>query len=117
MRGIIPLDIFNLEVAVFGDDAARVASLKEQGVEDAEEHNAAALSSAHLDYTVNGEPRLSMVIKPVATRATWAHECTHVADFVCSALGVPLCMETTEVRAYLVGHMMARLEDIMGGDE
>jgi hypothetical protein len=54
-----------------------------------------------------------MVIKPVATKATWAHECVHIADFVMNRLGVPMGVRNTEIRAYLVAHLFAGLEELM----
>lgn len=112
MIGIIPLDVFNLEVAVFADDAARCAALREEGC-DVPEYDQAALASSHLDAAGDGSPRLSMVIKPVATKATWAHECVHIADFVMHHLGIPMGVENTEIRGYLTGHLFAGLEEML----
>jgi len=110
--GIIPLDVFNLDVAVFADDAARCAVMREEGC-DVSEHDPAALASSHMDAAGDGSPRLSMVIKPVATRATWAHECVHVADFVMNLLCIPMGVRNTEIRACLVAHLFAGLEEMM----
>lgn len=110
---VIPIDLFNMDVGVFTNDSSRVNTLLQEGC-DAELWDPAALASAHRDTTRDGYPRLSLVIKPEATRATWAHECSHMADFLCDALGLPISLEATEVRAYLVGHLMAGLEDILG---
>ena len=111
MIGTIPLDIFNLEVGVFASDEDRVRVLVEEGC-DVEPHDPAALSSAHLDHMKDGYPRLSLVIKPEATKAPWAHECVHIADFAMLVLGIP-AQNTTEIRAYLVGHLFAGLEEIL----
>lgn len=116
MIGLIPLDIYNLEIAVFADDAERVELLATEGC-DAEPWDSAALASAHLDETSDGYPRISMVIKPEATVATWAHECSHAADFVCDVLGLPISLEATEVRAYLIGHLMAGLSGFHSEEE
>lgn len=107
---IIPIDVFKMEVGVFYDDKSRVATLRSEGCE-AEPWDDAAIASAHLDHTEDGHPRFSFVIKDGATRATWAHECSHMADFLCDVLGIPISLEATEVRAYLVGHLMAGLEE------
>lgn len=109
---VISVDVYNMDVGVFTTDEARVSTLKQEGC-DAEPWNNAALASAHIDTTTDGYPRFSFVIKPQATRATWAHECSHMADFLCDTLGLPISLEATEVRAYLVGHLMAGLEDIL----
>jgi hypothetical protein len=112
MIGIIPLDVFNLDVAVFADDAARCAALREEGC-DVSEHDEDCLASAHIDTAGDGSTRLSMVIKPVAAKATWAHECVHIADFVMNRLGIPMGVENTEIRAYLTGHLFAGLEGLL----
>lgn len=110
---IITVDIYNMDVGVFTNDKERVATLAKEGC-DVEPWDQAALASAHLDTTSDGFPRFSLVVKPEATRATWAHECSHMADFMCDVLGLPISLEATEVRAYLVGHFMAGLEEILG---
>ena len=114
--GFIDLNIFNMQVAVFTTDEDRVAFMHQHGAVNAAPHDPAAIASAHIDEMPDGSPRLSMVLKPHATTATWAHECSHVADFVCDILHIDLSMATTEVRAYLVGYLMARLNDILGKD-
>lgn len=111
--GVIRLDIFNLDVAVFERDEDRVAVLRAQGCE-ACAGNPAALSSAHQNFTEGGQIRLSMVIKPGVSKAIWAHECVHIADFVMDYLGMPMDVDNTEVRAYMVGHLFAGLEGMIG---
>ena len=108
MIGLFSLDIFNLKVAVFANDAERVAFLTDEDC-DPDEHDQGAIAHTHLDTTRGGEPRLTMVIKPHATGATIAHECVHLADFVMHALGIPTGWENTELRAYLVGHAFAEV--------
>ena len=68
---VIPVDVYNIDVGVFRDDRSRVATLKSEGCA-AEPWDDASLASAHLDRTEDGYPRFSFVIKPEATRATWA---------------------------------------------
>ena len=110
---IITVDVYNMDVAVFTNDEDRVRVLREEGC-PAAPWDPNAIASAHIDETESGSPRLSLVIKPEATRATWAHECSHMADFFCDILNIPISIEATEVRAYLVGHFMAGLEDHLG---
>lgn len=112
---IIHVDLFNFDVAVFGSDEDRLRVLKDEGC-DAEPWEQSAIASAHIDTLSNGSPRFSFVIKSEATRATWAHECSHMADFFCDTLGIPIDLNNTEIRAYLVGHFMAGLEDILTPD-
>lgn len=112
MIGVIDLAVFNLNVAVFGSNEDRVAALRDEGC-DVSGHDVACLASAHMDVVGDGSIRLSLVIKPVATKATWAHECVHIADFVMDRLGIPMGVENTEVRGYLVGHLFASLDEMM----
>lgn len=112
MRGVIPLDLFHLEVAVFDRDKDRRKFLRSVGV-GAEKHTAAAFASAHMDCGEDGVAWFSMVIKPDATKATWAHECVHIADFVMDRLGIPTDATNTEIRAYIVGRLFSGLEEIM----
>ena len=111
MIGLFSLDVFNLEVAVFDNDAERVAALTDEGC-DPDEWDMGAIAHTHLDTTRGGEPRLTMVIKPHATDATIAHECVHLADFAMHVLGIPTGWENTEVRAYLVGHAFSEIMDM-----
>lgn len=113
MIRIIHLDMFNLDVAVFRSEKARHKELTRQGCTDLNEHIGAALSSAHRDYSADGTVRLSLVIKKAATKATWAHECCHMADFIATYTGIPISEEATEFRAYLVGYLFARLEELL----
>lgn len=112
MRGVIRLDIFCLDVAVFDNEDDRLACLRDQGCNDLTRHVEAAFASAHRDVTADGDVRLSMVIKDPRHKATWAHECVHIADFVMDYLSLPSGVENTEVRAYMVGHLFGGLQDI-----
>lgn len=111
MIGAITIDVFHTEVGVFSTDEDRRAFLKEQGC-DAEEHDQACFASAHVDVDNQGRRWFSMVIKKNATIATKAHECVHIADWLMETLGIPTGAENTEVRGYLVGHLMNGLMDL-----
>lgn len=110
---VIKVDIFNIDVRVFYDDESRIATLKSEGC-CVEEWNPGAIASTHIDITETGQPRFSFVIKSHATVATCAHECSHMADFICDTLGIPISLEATEIRAYLVGHLMTGLMEKVG---
>lgn len=113
---VIPVDIFNLQVGVFRTDEQRVDAMRDLGV-SAEPAAGAALATAHLDLDPEGQAWFGMVIKADATRATWAHECVHIADWIMEHHGIPTEAMNTEVRAYLVGHLFAGLERELGGDD
>lgn len=105
----IDIDVFGTQVAVFRTEDQRIAALKENGLEPIRTTEASH-ASAHMDESADGRAWFSMVIKDQATKATWAHECVHMADFVMDHLGIPTDASNTEVRAYLVGHLFAGLE-------
>lgn len=111
MIGIIHLDVFNLQVGVFSADADRIAFLREKGCEPVE-HDQACFASAHLEVDSAGQRWFSMVIKPDATTATKAHECVHIADWMMETLGIPTGAENTEIRGYLVGHLLSSLMEL-----
>lgn len=111
MIGAICVDVFNIEVGIFASDDDRRAFLKEQGCE-AEEHTQSCFASAHVDIDDQGRRWFSMVIKPDATTATKAHECVHIADWIMETLGIPTGSENTEVRGYLVAHLLAGLMEL-----
>ena len=113
---LISVDVFNLDVAVFTSDRARVKHLRKEGCEP-DKHDPAAIASSHLDITKEGDFRLSFVIKPHASKATLAHECSHMADFICNLLGIPISLKNTEIRAYLVQHLFAALEEQLESDK
>jgi len=106
----ISVDVYNTDVAVFSSDAERVEFMRKEGCQ-AELWDAAAIASTHLDESEDGSPRFSFVIKPNASIPVWAHECSHMADFFCDVFNMPISMEATEVRAYLVQHFMAGIAD------
>jgi hypothetical protein len=106
---VIDLDVFDVQVAVYTDAAQRRDSLEAVGVK-ADEYPAGSWATAHKDIGQDGVAWFSMVIKPEASRATWAHECVHIADFVMDHLGMPTGVKNTEVRGYIVGHLFASLD-------
>lgn len=109
---VIRLDVFNIDVAVFYKEADRLETLRSVGVEPVEMPEA-AWATAHKDEGPDGHAWFSMVLKPEATMASWAHECTHIADFVMDHLGIPCNAENTEIRSYLVGHLFNGLDENM----
>jgi len=102
----IPIDIFNLDVAVFRSEKQRVKVLLAEGVSGVSTLPGAAIATAYRDHTDDGEIRLNMVLKKGADISAVAHECVHIADFLMEEFGIPSGAENTEVRAYLVGHLV-----------
>ena len=106
----IYLDVFHVEVGVFRKDSARMAFLKSRGVDVVP--TGSCFGSAHMDKDAEGTPFFSMVLSKKATKATWAHECVHIADFLMGRLGIPTGARNTEVRAYIVGCLFDGLENL-----
>ena len=116
MIGLIPLDIYNLEIAVFDDEDERQSVALGEGCIDPVGFNREAIAACYRDVTESGAPRFSLVIKPHAGMSTWAHECSHMADMICDYLDMPISLKATEVRAYLVGYIFGCLQDLMGSE-
>lgn len=112
---IIHVDVFNFQVAVFASNDLRVEHLKALGVTQISDHDLAAHGTAHVDRDDDGRTWFSMVLPPAASIPTMAHECVHIADWLMETLGIPSDAHNTEVRAYLVGHLLAGVLD--DGDE
>jgi len=66
-----------------------------------------------MDTAEHGGTFFSMVIKPAASRAAWAHGCVRIADFFMDRFRIPTDRSNTEVRAYLVQHLFSCLQDLM----
>lgn len=107
---VINVDVFNVQVGVFRTDKQRCDTMRSIGMEPAAVPSA-AFSTAHVDVDDDGQAWFGMVIKEGASFATWAHECVHIADWIMDHVGVPTDAANTEVRAYLVGHLFAGLEN------
>lgn len=110
---VIFVDLFGIQVAVYTSDAERIETLAAQGI-TANKGDPNAFATAHVDRDDSGRAWFSMVIPHNATQATRAHECVHIADWIMHEIGIPTHAENTEVRGYLVGHLMVELQEILG---
>ena len=113
MIGCVHVDVYHLHVGVFDSEKSRIKFLRKKGVKDLMRVSESAFASAHMDHG-GGTTWFSVVMKPRATLATLAHECSHMADFIVHHLGIPLTVECTEVRAYLVGFLFCEVQKIIG---
>lgn len=106
---IIDVDVFDLDIAVFHDGKEREDFLKAAGVIEPTSASASEdlLGFAARDITRDGGYRYSLFLPKGAGLETLAHESSHLADFICEAVGVPISFENTEVRAYLVGFIFS----------
>ena len=114
LLGVIHLDVFHLQVGVFRTLAACRSYLADQGVAVEWEDDRPVFGQATRDHAPDGTAWFSLVITEEATKATWAHECVHMADWVMDRLGIPTGAENSEVRGYLTGHLFAGIEEMLG---
>lgn len=114
VKGWIEIEIFRMAVPVFISEADRVAYLnfhKASYAPMTPEQRAAALAGWAL---YPDQSKLIFMVLPVGVpQSTWVHEASHVVDFVFEHLGIDTGIEVTEVRAYMLGHIFASIEDIM----
>ncbi len=112
---IISLAPFNHDLAVFRSDKVRRKTVRKEGVKDlCEPMVGAAMACVRREFTKNGGMRLSMVLPEGVANSIIAHECVHVADYLMDHVGIPMGVECTEVRAYLVGYMISEIEANIG---
>ena len=110
--GVIRFDIFDLTVPLYTSDKRRVKALKWLGC-DATTAPFPVLGLVGKDAEPDGTIVLSVVITPEADLAVWAHEAVHLADLTMESRGIPTDAENTEIRAYLTGHAVSQISEIM----
>jgi|GEM_PF-5583313 len=111
-EGVIHIDVFDIQVPLFISDFDRVEAGKAMGVE-VTPTTQPINGAVGRDIATDGSWFYSMVINPEATPATWAHEASHLADFVMDALRMPMGLKNTEVRAYMVGCVFEQIAYFM----
>jgi hypothetical protein len=114
VKGWIYIDMFHLSIPVFISDVDRVAWLSHHQMEFSTldpDKKVAAIAGWASDP--EGCRCIYMVLPLGVTSATWAHEASHVVDFVIEYLGLDPGLEGTEARAYMLGHIFSSIEDIM----
>lgn len=58
-------------------------------------------------FVEDGSTWFAMIIPENSLVSLIAHECSHTVDFIMENTGVPINVENTEIRAYLLGQMIA----------
>mgnify|MGYP000155974381 CR=1 FL=1 len=72
---------------------------------------AAALASTHRGS--NGKYWYSIIVPEDGNLGTIVHECSHMVDYICDDSGVPINMENTEIRAYMLGVLFLDVCEIL----
>jgi hypothetical protein len=103
MKGVPVIEVgpFGVQVALFSSEEERADHFKDVLGLDVETKNACfGVCSKTPDE--NGVCYFAITITDDANLGTLAHECSHLVDFLCDEFGVPLDVENTEIRAYMI---------------
>ena len=105
---------FNVLVAVF-DDFAKLDSYHRKviGGDPIEGLDVPSLGSCIVAKGPCGAYFFYIFIAPAASKYTRIHECSHLIDFVHDYVGVPLCMDSTELRAYGLAEACYLLDEVL----
>jgi len=112
---LIKQDPYICRVGVYGLDVAFFWSMKHYRKYyahhfdiDVELHGKTAKACAS-HYEFNGVNLFAICMTKKADWPTYAHECSHMVDFISEAVGMPMTYDTTEPRAYLMGYLFQEL--------
>lgn len=100
----IELDVFDKQIGVFDTFEAFQEYFDEMGIAVKSGFGANALSAAVPDK--DGVPYFAMVLPDGLSAGTVAHESLHMVDFICDAIGIPIDLENTEIRGYMIAHIV-----------
>lgn len=112
--GMITFDMYETNVPVFIDNKSREAALRAIGVEPEALAHESYYGLCCVDDHPQGGSIFSIVLSPESNISTWAHEASHLVDFIFDYLGIHPGVESTENRAYMVGYVTSRFAEIMG---
>lgn len=110
--GVVYVDMFKVEAAVWDKDTTRIKALAHFGIK-AETYPGPIMGVASRERDTQGRWLYSLTISPQADTGTWAHEAVHMADLIMDSLELPTDLSNTEVRAYMVGHIVEQIHTIM----
>lgn len=106
---ICPVDIYELDVAFFWD-AEGMARVYERDLDIHLEIDPDAVKArAYMHGMEDGSVRFAILMTDRADWWHYAHECSHMVDFIFDQLGIDTGLETTEPRAYLMGFLFREL--------
>ena len=112
--GRIYIDMFNIEVPLFSCLEKQHKGLRKYyQVPDPVRPGIPVHGAVFKDLDVRGVWIYSMLLTPESTPGTWAHEAVHLADYIMDSLELPMDVSNTEVRAYMVGHTIDQICQII----
>jgi hypothetical protein len=113
--GVFSVAPFGVQVAVF-DDFAKLDAYHQTviGGEPIEGFDTPVLGTFLMAKGSSGAYVFYIFISPESNKYTRIHECSHLIDFVHDYVGVPFCMDSTEVRAYGLAAACYLLDEILG---
>lgn len=100
---VVMVHPFRAQVAVFSDNEARCWYFENHlGISDhgMDERASYGMASQHQDDS--GVSWHSMHLPEDAGIGTVVHECSHIVDYLMDAHGVPISIDNTEIRAYML---------------
>jgi hypothetical protein len=99
---VILVNPFQAQVAIFRDlKKLEKYHRKVLHIEVNFDRSARGMASEQVDK--DGSRWWSLYLPGDTSLGTVVHECSHIVDFLMDAHGVPLTVENTEIRAYLLG--------------
>lgn len=112
--GIVSIDMLSISFPVFLTVQDALDDLIAHGFNiDPDDHNHDVYGSfMEVDSATQGTTYV-MVITKDAPVSTWAHEASHAVDFIMERLGMPPDVSNTETRAYMLGHIVEEIQNII----
>ena len=113
--GLVSIDMLSISFPVFLTVQDAIDDLLSRGydIDPGDfQHN---VFGSFMELNHKSEPRTgyAMVITKEASVSTWAHEASHAVDFIMERLGMPSDISNTETRAYMLGHIVSEIQNIM----
>ena len=113
-NGVLSIQPFNVQVAVFNNlDRLQKYHTHVLGEDPIADLNQASYGMCISEIGRTGEHRFYLYFAKDANRYIRIHECSHLVDFVMDAVGVPISIENTEIRAYLLGETCQQLDEVL----
>lgn len=109
---------FKAQVAIFRDfDTLRRYYEQVIGISDHRfgDRPANAMASEHQDDS--GANWWSLFLPDDVQAPTVVHECSHIVDFMMETHGVPMGVENTEIRAYMLAALFEEVTAALSGQE
>jgi hypothetical protein len=112
--GVFRVAPFNVQVAVF-DNFAKLNSYHQKviGGDPIEGVEIPSLGSCIMARGPSDAYFFYIFVSPDANKYTRIHECSHLMDFVHDHVGVPFCLDSTELRAYGLAEACYLLDEVL----